>query len=67
MAPLKDDEEEVKEKAAIIIVIPNKLLYRLPVLSTQIKAKNNSCKLKYEIQLEIVHQRIYFINAISTI
>ena len=67
MAPLKDDEEEVKEETGIIILPPNKLLYGFPVLPTQRKAKNNSCKMKYEIKLEIIHQGIYFISAISTI
>ena len=31
------------------IFIPNKLLHRLPILLVQIKAGNNSCKLKNEI------------------
>ena len=34
----------------IKILTPNKLLTRLPVLLVQIKAGNNSCKLKTEIR-----------------
>ena len=40
MPPLDGDEEEVKG------LTPNKLLTRLPVLLTQIKAGNNSYKVK---------------------
>ena len=48
MPPLEDDEEEVKEGIGLKISTPNKLLNRLPILLAQIKAGNNSCKLKNE-------------------
>ena len=44
------DEEEVKEGKGLKILIPNKLLTRLPILLAQIKAGNNSCKLKNKIR-----------------
>ena len=50
MPPLEDDEEEVKEGIGLKISTPNKLLNRLPILLAQIKAGNNSCKLKNEIR-----------------
>ena len=37
---------EIKEGQGIKILTPNKLLTRLATLSLQIKAGNNSCKLK---------------------
>ena len=40
------DEEEVKEGKGLKILIPNKLLTRLPVLLEQTNAGNNSYKLK---------------------
>ena len=43
------EEEEVKERKGLKILTPNKLLTRLPVLLAQLKAVNNSCKLKNEI------------------
>ena len=46
MPPLESDEEEVKEGKGLKILLPNKLLTRLPLLLTQIKAGNNSYKLK---------------------
>ena len=49
MPPLEGDEEEVKEGIGLKISTPNKLLNRLPILLAQIKAGNNSCKLKNEI------------------
>ena len=48
--PLEGDEEEVKEGQGLTILTPNKLLTRLPILLAQIKAGNNSCKLKNEIK-----------------
>ena len=48
--PLEGDEIEVKEGKGIKILTPNKLLSRLPVLLAQIKAGNNSYKLKNEIR-----------------
>ena len=50
MPSLEKDEEEVKEKNALKILTPNKLLTRLPILLAQIKAGNNSYKLKNEIR-----------------
>ena len=46
MAPLEGDEEEIKERKGLQIITPNKLLTRLPILLAQIKAGNNSYKLK---------------------
>ena len=46
MLPLEGDEEEIKEEKGLKILIPIKLLSRLPILLAQIKAGNNSCKLK---------------------
>ena len=48
--PLEGDEEEVKEGKGLKILTGNKLLPRLPVLLAQIKAGNNSYKLKNEIR-----------------
>ena len=50
MLKLKADEEEVKEETGLKIVTPNKLLTRLPILFAQIKAGNNSAKLKNKIR-----------------
>ena len=50
MPPLEGDEEEVKEGKELKILTPNKLLIRLPILLAQIKAGNNSNKLKNEIR-----------------
>ena len=49
MPSLKGDVEEVKEEKGLKILNPNKLLTRLPILLAQIKAGNNSYKLKNEI------------------
>ena len=46
MPPLEGDEEEVKEGKGLKILTPNKLLTRLPILLTQIRAGNNPYKLK---------------------
>ena len=54
MPPPESDEEEVKERKGLQILIPNTLT-RLPILLAQIKAGNNSYKLKYEIS-----QKLYF-------
>ena len=48
MPALKGDE--VKKGKGLRILPPNKLLTRLPVLLAQIKAGNNSYKLKNEIR-----------------
>ena len=50
MSLLEGDEEEVKEGTGLKIVTPNKLLTRLPILLSQIKAGNNSYKLKNKIR-----------------
>ena len=48
--PLEGDEEEAKERKGLKIFTSNKLLTRLPILLAQIKAGNNSYKLKNEIR-----------------
>ena len=50
MPPLEGDEEEVTEEKGLNILTPNKLLTRLSILLTQIKAGNSSHKLKNEIR-----------------
>ena len=45
-----DEEKEVHEGTGIKILTPNKPLTRLPVLFAQIKAGNESCKVKNEIR-----------------
>ena len=49
MLPLEGDEEG-KGAKELKILTPNKLLTRLPVLLVQIKAENNSYKLKNKIR-----------------
>ena len=44
------DEEEVREGKVIKFLTPNKLLTRLSILLEQIKAGDNSYKLKNEIR-----------------
>ena len=43
--------EEVKEEKGLKILTPNKSLTRLPILLAQVKAGNNSYKLKNEVRL----------------
>ena len=50
MPLLEGDEEEVREGKGIKILTPSKLLTRLTILLAQIKAGNNSNKLKNEIR-----------------
>ena len=50
MPPLERDEEEVNEGKGLKILTPNILFTRLPILLAQIKAGNNSCKLKNKIR-----------------
>ena len=50
MPSLEGDQEDVKERKELTILTQNKILTRLPVLLAQIKAGNNSCKLKCEIR-----------------
>ena len=49
-------DEEVKEGKELKILIPKKLLTRLPILLAQIKAENNLYKFKNEIR-----QRLYLL------
>ena len=49
MSPLEGGEE-VKERKIINFLTPNKLLTRLSILLTQIKAGNNSYKSNNEIR-----------------
>ena len=46
MLSLKGNEEEVKEETELKIMTENKLLNSFPILLAQIKAGNNSYKLK---------------------
>ena len=41
MPPLEDDEEELKKEKGLKILIPNKLVTRLPILLAQTKIGNN--------------------------
>ena len=48
--PALEDDEEVKEGKILFFLTSNKLLTALPILLAQIKAGNNSYKLKNEIR-----------------
>ena len=48
MPPLEVNEEDVKEGKGLQKLTPLKLLTRIPILLAQIKAGNNSYKLKNE-------------------
>ena len=48
--PLLESNEKVRERKVVKILTRNKLLTRLPILLAQIKAGNNSYKLKSEIK-----------------
>ena len=48
LPPLEGDEE-VKEGKGLKTLSPNKLLTKLPIILAQVKAGNNSNKLKNEI------------------
>ena len=50
MLPLQGNEEEVKEGKRLKILTRNKLLTKLPISLAQVKAENNSCKLKNRIR-----------------
>ena len=50
MPPLEGDEEKVKEGKGLKILTPNKLLTKLPILLAQIKAGDNSNKLRNKIR-----------------
>ena len=58
MPPSEGDEEKVKEGKGLKILTPNKLLTKLPILLAQIKAGNNSNKLRNKIRqiLYLLHQ-----------
>ena len=62
MPLLEGDEEKVKEGKEVKILTPSKLLTRLPILLAQIRARNNSHKLKNEIR-QILHL-LYHYNKI---
>ena len=53
--PLEGNENEAKKGKGLKMLTPNKLLTRLPALLVQIKARNNSNKLKNEIR-QVVYQ-----------
>ena len=57
--PTLEDNEEIKEGKRLNILTPNKLLTRLPIILAQMKAGNNSYKLKNEIRqiLNLLYQR----------
>ena len=50
MPPIEVDEEEAREGKGFKILTPNTLLTSLSVLLAQVKAKNNSYKLKNEFR-----------------
>ena len=50
MPLLEGDEETGKEDKVLKTLTPKKLLTRLPISLAEIKAGNNSYKLKYEIR-----------------
>ena len=52
--------QKIAFKSGIKILIPNKLLTRLPVILAQVNAGNNSHKLRPEIRqiLYLLHQNI---------
>ena len=50
MPLLEGDEETGKEHKVLKTLTPKKLLTRLPISLAEIKAGNNSYKLKYEIR-----------------
>ena len=62
-------EEEVKERKGLWILTPNKLLTRLLIALAQIKAVNNSNKLKNEIMqiLYLLHQHNKMTKKFTTI
>ena len=57
--------KKLKEGKGLKILTQKKLLTRLPILLAQIKAGNNSDKLKTEIK-QIHKYCIYFINIIKS-
>ena len=65
--PCHHEKEEVKEEKGIKILTPNKLLTRLPVLLAQIKARNDSYKLKNKTRqiVYLLYQHNKIIKKIS--
>ena len=59
MPPLQGDKEKVKERKGLKVLTPNKLLTRLSILLTQIKAGNSSEALKNQIKemLYLLYER----------
>ena len=55
MPPLEGDEN-VKEGKELKILTPNKLLTTISILSTQIKAGNNSYKFEFRQVLYLLYQ-----------
>ena len=60
--PLLKGNEEMKEEKELKIMTPNKLLVRLSILLTQIKAETKSYKLKKESR-----QMLYVLNQYNKI
>ena len=60
--PLLKGNEEIKEEKELKIMTPNKLLIRLSMLLTQIKAETKSYKLKKEGR-----QMLYVLNQYNKI
>ena len=60
--PLLKSNEEMKEEKELKIMTPNKLLVRLSILLTQIKAETKSYKLKKESR-----QMLYVLNQYNKI
>ena len=66
MPLLEGDEEELKQGAELKTLTPKKLLTRLPIFLVQIKAGNNSYKLKTEIR-KLDKYFIFCINIIKSL
>ena len=66
---LLESDEELKEGKGLKILTPNKFLTRLPISLAQIKAVNNSYKLKNEIRqiLYLLYQQNKITEKFTTI
>ena len=66
--PLLDGDEKVKNRKRLKTSTPNRLLTRLPVLLAQIKAGNNSHKLKKKNKNKKATDKycIFYINKIKS-
>ena len=64
MPPIKGDKDELKEGKGLKILISNTQLTTFPVLVAQVKAQNNSYKLKSEIRRQILY---YFTSIIKSL